>query len=816
MNSYIEEVLGYRTQHSTETVLWELWKLSESMEMAQAITEGDPPVVMPASSSSFSSSSPASPHPSDNIVLLDFITQLSEIEHSPITAGGRDARYRFLATKYESRLPASLKTLISTLVPSVMATDKIIAAGVKEVTAGYRRKLPSLTKDINQLSEHKATLDAVVHGLNDCGDENLYNASARLLKRCAEKNKLGVLTLRLCCGLVKQDMDIVASTCKGISNLHLPPTDSGFTATIISNAADVTKTWDNISKIQLVIDETVQTCTDIVELRETRDRCLNELESLGVMELKIHDMTQILTTTIDRLTRGEEARISLKSALRSGNIDTVRTAIANAESVGMKDTDGTLHHAEVYLQETQEIHEIVSNLNVTSGTSTEHLLQAIVVANKYLMTTGLYIERAPVYDTNGKVIPPTTDECDMYLDHYNNKMWTGECTVVYQEACIQYGQRRTAASLSCEVKDLMDLPDDDFVRAAQLDDFFAELTAKMDDNAYHAPDRNHLQKRLNTLLRTRVKIFYPQGDIKVITVPQKIDFKQLHQTMVSQYLEDNPELDEVAFKVSYLDSDEDRIRITTNRDWEECVMIKRTQLPSTLGSTTMTFRPGDVKIDLYLDYNFNAVVSETTVVRKSEATVVKKPTTTVVKREAPSQVQAQAPSQVQAQAPSQVQAQAPSQVQAQAPSQVRAQAPSHAQPLPPPSPPSERAVVVNKWGPAQPLTLLPEVPDTSFIVPKPSTAIEDSVHGVGLPLKSMLYPDLEIREEDDEPPRVSNWDRFKENLRNSKVRAPQRSNSGLQNSRKQTKGSAIRASDVYPRGKPRQGGLTVTGNGVRY
>eukprot|EP01063_Lacrimia_lanifica_P026767 TRINITY_DN3660_c0_g1_i2.p1 TRINITY_DN3660_c0_g1~~TRINITY_DN3660_c0_g1_i2.p1 ORF type:complete len:522 (+),score=97.29 TRINITY_DN3660_c0_g1_i2:1611-3176(+) len=157
------------------------------------------------------------------------------------------------------------------------------------------------------------------------------------------------------------------------------------------------------------------------------------------------------------------------------------------------------------------------------------------------------------------------------------------------------------------------LNDEEFARVCG-GEFCQDLLEKADECSYAGDDRKQLEKRVDAVFRVRLKVYFPQGDIKVLSVPQRINFAMLHCMLADRYQEDNPELDEVAFKVHYLDPDEDKIRITNDSDWRECLDMKRSQpaFAGTLGATVAP-RPGEFKLELHLDYHFGA----TTMVKRS-------------------------------------------------------------------------------------------------------------------------------------------------------------------------------------------------------
>ena len=190
----------------------------------------------------------------------------------------------------------------------------------------------------------------------------------------------------------------------------------------------------------------------------------------------------------------------------------------------------------------------------------------------------------------------------MYLDHFNNNIWTPECTVKYEETCIRYSEGRKEIEVVTESTEYLQLSDEQFISYCE-NGTIADLLTRSDDMNFTGNTSRklkELEKRLDTLHRLRIKAFFPQGDIKILSTPYRITYKQLHDSLVNQYLEDNKELSSVAFKISYFDSDDDRINITTDNDWRECLALKRDILIQTysLSMTAVRSHQNLVKLKL--------------------------------------------------------------------------------------------------------------------------------------------------------------------------------------------------------------------------
>ncbi|KAJ9443875.1 hypothetical protein DIPPA_17255 [Diplonema papillatum] len=731
-------------------------------------------------------------------------------------AGG-PPRHRFLQQKYYERLPADFKANCDALVASTIAINALAAgcgAGGGTVEA--------IAVQIRCLVAHAGTLTAAVNNLNDGVRHHaeFRACSAALVARLQTRVDCTANLLKIACGAARGDESLAAAAREALRTGTWGPDQPAVDALLARHGAAAPvdgggAAAEDLARIQRRLAEAVSRAPNGLDaLREERQLATGLLESMNVPETVVYATLQGVNAAITRAMKGEEARSRLKAAISSLNADAIQQAISFAEDVAMKDVDGTLHDAEHILEDIREVSSLKAGLSVTPTAATDDVLQAILAANRFLKKSGIYLEKQVQYDANGKVIP-VTEEYDVYVDHFNNHIWTADCTVLYQEACITYQQRRRASGIAEEIRELLELPDDDFVRSCQSDGLFSDVFEKCDDQSYGGADRKQLEKRVDTLMKVRAKAFFPQGDIKILSVPQRIPLRTLHARLVDEYKEDNPELDDVAFKISYVDQDNDRIRLATDRDWVECVSLKRDQCSSALllSSTATMLRPGETKIELYLDYNFGGATVQHKSPRTSRQSHRPAASTAVLGsrtplasalRSAPRDAISSLPVQEPPVMPgsgssppssppavgnrgvpghsvarhrassegSPAPAPAPHPGPTATTDLVRRQSDLSAcrgtsanYPSPPPAPEAMPFAPVSRWGVGCGAMKLPEVPDASFIAAKKAqthTAIEDAALGRGLPPASSLYPDLDVGSDtSDEGAGPTRWQNFK-------------------------------------------------------
>eukprot|EP01065_Artemidia_motanka_P043386 TRINITY_DN6006_c1_g1_i1.p1 TRINITY_DN6006_c1_g1~~TRINITY_DN6006_c1_g1_i1.p1 ORF type:complete len:913 (+),score=312.17 TRINITY_DN6006_c1_g1_i1:90-2828(+) len=832
-NAYIQEVVGLQTTLSSSAVAGVLWSVAEAVGAAPA---APPPAAANASSigsaGSGSCASPCGRAASLLSVLASFVAQLCEAERTAVPSAEREPRYRFLERRFDAGMTAEVRDALRSLLGAVRSVDAVAVDALRcatsrdwpspEEATSRAAEAASGTLEVARAAEALLCADRGCEGPPDERTESkLFDCCSSLCARVKQKAQLAEALFTLGAAVCLHDTvaaEAAAATLRG--GAWGPDGGSVAAALNASTPAGASAADDAVAECKARIDEVIRRYpNDPAAVQRERGVIERRLSESAVPAAAMARVLQPADALVARLLRGGQARDGLRAALATGDVAAVRVAVQHAEEVGMKDVDGTLEEAERFLDSHERVSGMLESLAAArrSGQA-DALLTAISDINRFIRLNGLMLERPVQTDSRGKVVPLAADDESVYLEHFNNSFWTPDCSVLYEQTCIEYSQRRDAASLAERFQGLHQLADEEFVRAVQAQDMLRDLLADADEQAFRGEQRAAVERRMDALLRARVKVHFPQGDIKALAVPQRRPFADLSQQLRNAYLDENPDVDAVHFKMYYRDTAGDRIRLTTEEDWLECLREAQTApLMGSLGASHTLGRggPGEVRVEMFLEFNLGGTMTAATAPRSQPTSLSQ----SVQPRRADGR-RTSAPAQpLSAGAPP---AAAVGPAHERVPGGVRFRLPADSSPPPEaprwPSPPAaaptphravaepaphravsaadptphraaaepapHRAVPAAAAPVAQPapaatgprpsrwqtpatgaVISLPEVPDASFAAePVSAAARREVVAAPAAPPPAQpreYYPELSLDDSDDDEPRESEWDRFK-------------------------------------------------------
>ena len=397
-NSYVKNILGCATNQHTENAAIALWKIASERDLMSEKND------LKSTNSC----------PESIRVYITLIDELLKLESEIININGKDGRYHFLLSHWESRLPSRIKRASSHLIKNCRSLDEIAVSTLSLMSISSLSDLEKLTTP-NNLSSQVNQIQTLVNGVSDslntvndmCGsDGELYDLCCVLTSRLQSKSGLISFSLKLLCGILRRDENVIKRCVQtlqrgdwGINSSMIKP--------LLKLCEGLTLERNTVSTVKEELRQlTIKHPCDITLLDDARKRCIDRLRQLNVPENVISETTKIASNAISHQSKSEHARQALTNAMKSSDVDRIKSAILHAEEVGMKDTDSTLRDAEQFLESHTEVSNIINDLRYAKDL--ESLSSAIIRTNTFLKNSGIYLEKTPQVGVDGKVIPPTT------------------------------------------------------------------------------------------------------------------------------------------------------------------------------------------------------------------------------------------------------------------------------------------------------------------------------------------------------------------------------------------------------------------------
>eukprot|EP00760_Papus_ankaliazontas_P022657 PhM_4_TR1890/c0_g1_i3/m.38021 len=242
-------------------------------------------------------------------------------------------------------------------------------------------------------------------------------------------------------------------------------------------------------------------------------------------------------------------------------------------------------------------------------------VQRRVECQRVAARNGLCRTDTVVRDASGKVVPELTPTAgtqhDVFVPHVNNHVWTQQMSVLYEQCCLQYQLRRQLEDVRRQLHNAVGLSDEDFIREAIDAELYGSLLESCDEVCIGSGERKVLENRVDTLLKARMKVYHPSGDIRVLVVPQRQPFPEVQKQLVELFEDEtNAVGGATAYRMSYVDGDGDRVIMKCEADWRECLRQKRESalMSYSLRATTTTkASAGEALISIFLELNVSAV-----------------------------------------------------------------------------------------------------------------------------------------------------------------------------------------------------------------